>query len=105
MNVLAAETAAASRVGLTSSAAIEPEWSLTSISDAVFVGTRWVTRGRARAMASNAAAVSSSAAGMWRGQRGATWIARLDRRHGWEADHVARARAGAGTGRRRPRRG
>ena len=31
MNVLAADTAAASRVGCTSWAAIEPDWSVTSI--------------------------------------------------------------------------
>ena len=38
MNVLAARSAAASRVGSTSVAAIEPEWSVTSITDAWSTG-------------------------------------------------------------------
>ncbi len=38
MNVLAAFSAAASRVGETSVAAIEPEWSVTSMIDPLLTG-------------------------------------------------------------------
>ncbi len=44
---------------------------MTSISDASSVGTRWVTRGRASAIASSATAASASAAGTWRSHEGA----------------------------------
>ena len=43
MNVLAACSAAASRVGWTSVAAIEPEWSVTSMIEAWLTATCWVT--------------------------------------------------------------
>ena len=70
MKVLAAATAAASRVGWTSVAAIEPEWSVTSIMFAWLVGMCSATRGRARATASVAIAARASAAGRWRSHDG-----------------------------------
>ena len=45
MKVLAAFSAAASRVGLTSFDAIEPEWSSTSTSEAPRIGRRWLIVG------------------------------------------------------------
>ncbi len=70
MKVLAAATAAASRLGCTSWAAIDPEWSVTSIMLAWPVGMCWTTRGRASATPSSATAARASAAGTWRSQEG-----------------------------------
>ena len=92
MKVLAAETAAASRVGCTSWAAIEPEWSVTSIMLASPVGTWWVTRGRASATPSSATAARASAVGTWRSQDGVAATTCAHGRHRGEADRVARLR-------------
>ena len=70
MNVLAARSAALSRVGWTSLASIEPERSSTSTTDASRTGTRPVTCGRAIATPSAAIDASASAIGMCRRQSG-----------------------------------
>ena len=68
MKPLAARIAAAMRLGLTSLAAIDPEWSSTSTSDASRIGVRWLTCGRASATATNASAAISAAIGIHRRQ-------------------------------------
>src|SRR5204862_331019 len=62
-NASAARRAATRRVGCTSSAAIDPEWSSTSTTEACRTTTLRVTSGRASATASAAAASSSAAIG------------------------------------------
>ena len=61
--------AAARRVGDTSSARIDPDWSVTSMTDAFSTGTATVVCGLASATSSAASAARSSAAGRWRRQR------------------------------------
>ncbi len=77
MNVFAARSAAASRVGWTSLACIEPEWSVTSITDASCTGTRTVVCGLASATIRAVAAARASTAGMWRRRSGIAAAARL----------------------------
>ena len=66
----AAALAAVSRVGATSVAFIEPDVSVTSITDAFSIGTATVVSGRASASVSPASARQSSAVGTIRRQTG-----------------------------------
>src|SRR4051794_14331481 len=75
MKVLAAFSAAASRVGSTSLAIIEPEWSVTSTIEALSIGLVTLTLGLARATDSGTIAARASSAGRWRRQAGTTGTA------------------------------
>src|SRR3954447_21773603 len=75
MKVLAAFSAAARRVGSTSVAIIEPEWSVTSTIEALSIGLVALILGLARATESGTIAASASSAGRWRRQAGMTGIA------------------------------
>ena len=57
-------------MGSTSFACIEPDVSVTSRTDACWIGTATVASGRASAIASAASAAAKSAAGRWRFQAG-----------------------------------
>ena len=71
MNERAALWAAARRVGSTSAASIEPDLSVTSITEARSTGTATVACGRANASASAPAAAAIRIAGARRRQAGA----------------------------------
>ena len=76
ISVLAAFTAASSRVGCTSVACIEPDTSITSITFDRSPGTLIVAWGRAKLNARPVRASRNSAVGRWRrmpGARGTTW--------------------------------
>ena len=69
-NASPASSAAVSREGATSVAAIEPEWSMASTIVACSAGTATLTCGRASAAISAAVASPASASGTWRRKPG-----------------------------------
>jgi hypothetical protein len=85
----AARWAAARRLGLTSVAFIEPEWSVTSMIEARCTATATVSCGLARETTSAASAASASAAGQVAPPRGYRPRSELQGGHGGEAHGVA----------------
>ncbi len=92
MKSSAARRAAASRVGSTSRASIEPEMSVVSITDARESGTDTVASGRARATASAVKAIAYSTIGAWRRQPGREGATESSRRGLAKAEAARRRR-------------